>query len=241
MSVFASASVFGAACPVLIGAAACAALLLGTAVAAPPATSAAPAPAGETVTVDSEGRIADDGSVTLSGTYRCPDASGPVLVGSSVHQGAAHTRYGVGGTRAVCDGGTHRWENTGKVPSDALEAGTADVEATLTELRSVDGLPLPEFHAVQRREITLVRSRTSGARPSAARPPVCRPPACRSAGPDRAGPSAGPGSELLGRPVQQAGADDRGLEHVTVGGVGRVGAGELVDAFQTVRQGTYAQ
>ncbi|GAB3175358.1 DUF6299 family protein [Streptomyces incanus] len=92
------------------------------------------------------------------GTYRCLDASGPVLVGSSVHRGAARTRYGVGGTPAVCDGETHSWENTGRAPSDALEAGAADIEATLTELRSVDGLLLTALHAVHRQEVTLVRS-----------------------------------------------------------------------------------
>ncbi|MFE9923146.1 DUF6299 family protein [Streptomyces sp. NPDC005774] len=156
VSVSTSAPVPGSARPVLVRAAACAALLLAAAVAAPPA-AAAPAPVHETVTVDSGGLIADDGTVTLSGTYRCLDASGPVLVGSSVHQGTAHTWYGVGGTLAVCDGETHEWENTGRVPSEALEAGTADVEATLIELRSVDGLLLPVFHAVQQQEVTLAR------------------------------------------------------------------------------------
>ncbi|WAX77396.1 DUF6299 family protein [Streptomyces sp. KMM 9044] len=137
---------------VLVAAAAGGALLLG--VAAPPAASAAP---GGTVTVDSEGRIAADGSVTLSGTYRCLDTSGPVLVGSSVHQGDATTRYSAGGTLAECDGETHGWENTGKAPDGAVEAGAADVEVTLTELRTVDGLLLPEFHAVHQRTVTLVR------------------------------------------------------------------------------------
>ncbi|MEU3176602.1 DUF6299 family protein, partial [Streptomyces sp. NPDC007000] len=104
------------------------------------------------------GLIAPDGRrVTLSGTYRCTDASGPVLVGSSVRQEPAVTRYGVGGTRAQCDGRTHRWENTGSVPSDALKAGAADVEVTLVELRPVGGLPLPLFHASLRQDITLDR------------------------------------------------------------------------------------
>lgn len=48
-------------------------------------------------------------------------------------------------------------------------------------------------------------------------------------------------SELLSGPVQQTGADHRGLEHVAVGGVGWVGTGELVDAFQAVCQGAHAQ
>ncbi|MCP3769247.1 DUF6299 family protein [Streptomyces sp. MAR25Y5] len=150
-----AAPVSGPARPLLVRATACAALLLGAAVAAPPAASAAPVH--ETVTVDSEGRIAADGTVTLSGTYSCLDVSGPVLVGSSVHPGTGDTRYGVGGTLAVCDGETHAWENTGRVPSAVLKAGSVDVEATLTELRSAGGLPLPVSHAVQQREVTLVR------------------------------------------------------------------------------------
>ncbi|WP_078878348.1 DUF6299 family protein [Streptomyces sp. NBRC 110035] len=155
---------------VLAGAAACGALLLGAVVAAPsvasaapeppaaPVASAAPAASPVSVTVDPVGLIAPDGRrVTLSGTYRCTDASGPVLVGSSVRQEPAVTRYGVGGTRAQCDGRTHRWENTGSVPSDALKAGAADVEVTLVELRPVGGLPLPLFHASLRQDITLDR------------------------------------------------------------------------------------
>ncbi|MCX2927005.1 DUF6299 family protein [Streptomyces sp. NEAU-W12] len=149
---------------VLAGAAACGALLLGAVVAAPSVASAAPeppaAPAASpaSVTVDPVGLIAPDGRrVTLSGTYRCTDASGPVLVGSSVRQEPAVTRYGIGGTQAQCDGRTHRWENTGSVPSDALEAGAADVEVTLVELSPVGGLPLPLFHASLRQDITLDR------------------------------------------------------------------------------------
>ncbi|MGP3732840.1 DUF6299 family protein [Streptomyces sp. GDS52] len=99
------------------------------------------------------------------------DATGPVFVGSSVHREPATTRYSVGGTRAVCDGGTHRWENTGRVPSGALKAGAADVEATLTELRSVDGLLLPDFHAVERQTVKLVQDRANGSHP-----PCCRDP-----------------------------------------------------------------
>jgi hypothetical protein len=48
-------------------------------------------------------------------------------------------------------------------------------------------------------------------------------------------------SEVLGGPVQQPGADHRGLEQVTVGRAGGVGAGEFVDAFQAVGQGAHAE
>ncbi|MGW0332972.1 DUF6299 family protein [Streptomyces sp. NPDC003011] len=134
-----------------LGAAAGAALLLLAAPAVP-----ASADPNETVTVDPTGRIAPDGTVTLSGTYRCTDGTGPVFVSSSVAQGSSSVRHGVGGTRAVCDGTERRWVNTGKPSADALEAGEADVEATLMELRTAaGGLPLPRFHAARQQAVTL--------------------------------------------------------------------------------------
>ncbi|KOX06434.1 hypothetical protein ADK65_01410 [Streptomyces sp. NRRL B-1140] len=141
----------------LLGAAAGAALLLLTGAGAAPATASALAPTGS-VTVDAVGRITADGTITLSGTYRCSGSSGPVFVSSSVSQGSSTTRYGIGGTRAVCDGAEHRWVNSGRVGSGALAAGPAHVEATVVELRSFGGLPLPVFHAVDNQDITLTRS-----------------------------------------------------------------------------------
>jgi hypothetical protein len=135
-----------------LGAAAGAALLL-LAVPAGPAT----ADAFESVTVDPIGRITADGTVTLSGTYRCLGSTGPVFVSSSVAQSGPSTRYGIGGTRAVCDGVEHRWENSGRPSSDALRPGTAQVEATVMELDSSGGLPLPRFHAAQQQQITLTQ------------------------------------------------------------------------------------
>ncbi|MGW1778257.1 DUF6299 family protein [Streptomyces sp. NPDC002143] len=135
--------------PVLSAAAGAALLLL-----AAPAVTAVADPT-ESVTVDAVGRIASDGTVTLSGTYRCIGGTGPVFVSSSVRQNSGNNRHGVGGTRAVCDGAEHAWKNTGKVAPDALEPGAAQVEATLMELRPEGGLPLPRFHAVQERDITL--------------------------------------------------------------------------------------
>ncbi|MGW2964683.1 DUF6299 family protein [Streptomyces sp. NPDC001220] len=134
--------------PVLAAALGSAALLC---VAAAPAT-AAPS---ESVTVDPTGRLADDGTVTLSGTYTCTDATGPVFVSSSVSQKSPNYRHGVGGTRAVCDGAEHHWKNTGKVTSEKLKPGAVHVEATIMELRPQGGLPLPSFHAVQQQDVTL--------------------------------------------------------------------------------------
>jgi len=110
----------------------------------------------ESVTVDPVGRIAEDGTVTLSGTYRCTAGTGPVFVSSSVREGSSSVRHGIGGTRAVCDGVEHSWKNTGK-PSETPAPGAAHVEATLMELSLQGGLPLPRFHAVGQRDITLTQ------------------------------------------------------------------------------------
>jgi hypothetical protein len=133
-----------------LGAAAGAALFLLAAPAAP-----ATADPYETVTVHPVGRIADDGTVTLSGTYRCTGGTGPVFVSSSVGQDSPSVRHGIGGTRALCDGLDHPWENTGKPSPGALKPGQARVEATLMELSPDAGIPLPRFHALQRQDITL--------------------------------------------------------------------------------------
>ncbi|MFF5515385.1 DUF6299 family protein [Streptomyces coeruleorubidus] len=139
----------------LLGAAAGAALLLLTGTAAAPAT-AAPTPH-EAVTVDKVGKIAADGTVTLSGTYRCQSTGGPVFVSSSVSQGDSTTSYGIGGTRAVCDGAKHRWVNKGRPMPGTLVPGAARAEATLMELRAFGVLSLPHFHAVQEQAVTLAK------------------------------------------------------------------------------------
>ncbi|MGK9461774.1 MULTISPECIES: DUF6299 family protein [unclassified Streptomyces] len=127
---------------------------------AAPAATAAPHDARhvtESVTVDPTGRIAADGTVTLSGTYRCTAGTGPVYVSSTVSQSDPSVRYGVGGTRAVCDGLEHRWVNTGTPDSVALRPGAAHVEATLMELRPMGIVPLPSFHARHGQDVTLVQ------------------------------------------------------------------------------------
>ncbi|MFC8514749.1 DUF6299 family protein [Streptomyces sp. NPDC057257] len=130
-----------------------AALLL---LAAAPAAPAAADPY-ETVTVDPTGTIGPDGTVTLSGTYRCLGSTGPVFVSSSVSQSEPTIRQGIGGTRAVCDGAEHRWENTGTPSAKSLRPGAADVEATIMELHPQGGLPLPRFHAAERQDVTLTQ------------------------------------------------------------------------------------
>ncbi|MFF5532072.1 DUF6299 family protein [Streptomyces cinerochromogenes] len=111
----------------------------------------------ELVTVDPVGRIAPDGTVTLSGTYRCTAGSGPVFVSSSLSQGDARFKHGIGGGAARCDGVEHRWENSGKVSGETVKAGAAHVEATLTELRPSGIILLPAFHAVSNQDVTLTQ------------------------------------------------------------------------------------
>ncbi|MFI9253478.1 DUF6299 family protein [Streptomyces sp. NPDC053069] len=125
------------------------------------AVAPAAADTSETVTVDKTGHITEDGTVTLSGTYRCTGAKGVAFVSSAISQGDKKRKvvYGIGGSAAQCDGAEHRWENTGRVAPDALKAGKAHVQVTVTELRS-EGLLLllPSFHAVQEKDIKLTRS-----------------------------------------------------------------------------------
>ncbi|MFD3926629.1 DUF6299 family protein [Streptomyces sp. NPDC058614] len=138
----------------VLGAATAAALLL---LAAPSAV--AQSGPYDQVTVDPTGRVAADGTITLSGTYRCLSSSGPVFVSSSVSQGDPRVRQGIGGTSAVCDGAVHPWTNSEKRTPGTLTPGAAHVEATLMELSpGPGGLPLPNFHARQEQDITLTES-----------------------------------------------------------------------------------
>ena len=138
--------------------AACAALILLVAAPSAPADSSALADPKETVTIDSVGTMAADGTVTLSGTYRCVDSVGPVFVSSSIGQRSENYRYPIGGTSAVCDGKLHRWENTSRPSTTTLKNGKADVEAAIVELHPVGILPLPRFHALLKEDITLSRA-----------------------------------------------------------------------------------
>ncbi|MFF4500635.1 DUF6299 family protein [Streptomyces sp. NPDC001401] len=131
--------------------------------AAPAVPAAAAAELAETVTVDPTGHVSADGTVTLSGTYRCTGSSGAAFVSSSVSTSSTSATHGsttliqgIGGTIAVCDGATHRWENTSR-PSPAIGPGKVSVEATVAELRFEGILPLPRIHADERHEVTLTK------------------------------------------------------------------------------------
>ncbi|MFD9034534.1 DUF6299 family protein [Streptomyces sp. NPDC059567] len=118
--------------------------------------SAAHAGPGDELSVDGHGTVAADGTVTVSGTYRClDDSAGPVFVSSTLVQGERSA--GIGGTRAVCDGLERTWSNTAVVKEPAYRAGSARVKATLMQLTATGslGLPLPGFLAAQESDVTL--------------------------------------------------------------------------------------
>ncbi|MGW9133345.1 DUF6299 family protein [Streptomyces sp. NPDC055681] len=102
------------------------------------------------------GTVSTDGTVTLSGTYRCSPSSGPgpVFVSSTVRAG--EVRHGIGGTAATCDGVEHTWVNQDKPVHGALVApGSAEVEATLVHLDTRSGLPMPRIIVTDQHEIEL--------------------------------------------------------------------------------------
>ncbi|MFJ3902766.1 DUF6299 family protein [Streptomyces sp. NPDC090025] len=134
------------------------ALAAGALLAATAATAGAAAAAGpaDGLTVDPQGTVAEDGSVSLSGTYRCADDSaGPVLVSSTLVQG--ERSVGIGGTQAVCDGEVHPWTNSSVVKEPGYHSGDARVEATLMQLTPSGpmGVPLPDFLAMETQDVTL--------------------------------------------------------------------------------------
>ncbi|MGR3938128.1 DUF6299 family protein [Streptomyces sp. BRA346] len=115
-----------------------------------------PLPWGNNVTVNRVGYVSSDGTVALSGTYRClrDGATVPradILV--TLTQGQA--RYGLGGGPAICDGLTHSWsvqDGAGVrfVPGPALVEGSL-----LTFEVGQQPIPLPRTAAVGERAIML--------------------------------------------------------------------------------------
>ncbi|MEU4267379.1 DUF6299 family protein [Streptomyces sp. NPDC026092] len=131
------------------------ALSAGTLLVAAAAGTAHAGPA-DTLTVDAYGTVAADGTVTLSGTYRClDDSAGPVFVTSTLVQ--RDSSAGIGGTRAVCDGRLHDWSNSGVVKEPAYRPGAAQVKATLMQFTPSGplGVPLPGFLAAEEADVIL--------------------------------------------------------------------------------------
>ena len=107
------------------------------------------------VSADPTGTVSRDGTVSLTGTYRCSASGpGPVFVSSSVRQGGM--RHGIGGTPARCDGAEHAWVNHERLAHPTrLAPGPAEVEAALVRLDTRSGLPLPTVLATDRHKVEL--------------------------------------------------------------------------------------
>ncbi|OPC82686.1 hypothetical protein B4N89_18595 [Embleya scabrispora] len=113
--------------------------------------------AGDQVSLDPTVWVTADGTVTISGTYRCSaDHAGTVLVGGSVSQAGLH--IAMGANAATCDGLTHDWRSSERPPLDFVP-GPARGDATLLELRSGEGVVpvLPNVLAQETRDVTITR------------------------------------------------------------------------------------
>ncbi|MEU7035865.1 DUF6299 family protein [Streptomyces sp. NPDC046237] len=120
------------------------------------AAGAAQASSADDLSVDAYGTVAADGTVTVSGTYRClDDSAGPVFVSSTLVQ--EDRSAGLGGTRAVCDGQVRDWSNTAVVKEPGYRPGAARVKATLMQLTPSGplGVPMPGFLAAQDSDVIL--------------------------------------------------------------------------------------
>ncbi|MFE9423259.1 DUF6299 family protein [Kitasatospora sp. NPDC006697] len=118
-------------------------------------TAATPALAAgaDQVTVSPTAALGQDGSVTLSGTYRCT-GSGPVFLAANLRTG--DIQQSLGSSRAVCDGAEHAWSSQDTPRYLTLSSGgPAEAEVSLVRLDTSGGLPLPQPLAVQHQKVTL--------------------------------------------------------------------------------------
>ncbi|MFD7627940.1 DUF6299 family protein [Streptomyces sp. NPDC059851] len=111
------------------------------------AATAFAAPAGATVfdqaiSVQSEAHIGADGTITLSGTYRCeqPSPDGTTQVKATLVQDGVH--LGISGGQAVCDGKDHQWHARGTLAyTPQVHAGPAKATAELQEIHLAGVMP----------------------------------------------------------------------------------------------------
>ncbi|MFD0270540.1 DUF6299 family protein [Streptomyces sp. NPDC127106] len=89
----------------------------------------------QAISVRSEAHIGEDGTITLSGSYRCeqPSPKGTIQVKATLVQDDVH--LGLGAGEAVCDGRDHDWQAhapLGYTPQ--VHAGPAEATAELQEI-----------------------------------------------------------------------------------------------------------
>ncbi|QLH21517.1 DUF6299 family protein [Streptomyces sp. Rer75] len=115
-----------------------------------------PLPWGNNVTVNRVGYVSSDGTVALSGTYRClRDGAAIPRADILITLTQGQVRYGIGGGSALCDGLTHSW-SVQDGPGVRFVPGPALVESSLLRFEAGQQLvPLPRTAAVGERAITL--------------------------------------------------------------------------------------
>ncbi|MFK0255953.1 DUF6299 family protein [Streptomyces sp. NPDC090445] len=89
----------------------------------------------QAVSVQSKASIGKDGTITLSGTYRCelPSPEGTIQVRAALVQDDVH--LGLSGGEAVCDGKDHAWHAHGTLGyTPQVHAGPAKATAELQEI-----------------------------------------------------------------------------------------------------------
>ncbi|WP_236655214.1 DUF6299 family protein [Streptacidiphilus carbonis] len=109
-----------------------------------------------TVTVAPQAAVAKDGTVTVSGTYRCsPDLSQGTVVSSSLTTGDETSSIG-SSVPAVCDGEEHSWSSSGR-PFTPVADGPVTVQASLVHLEWSSGslIPMPDLVARGSQNTTL--------------------------------------------------------------------------------------
>ncbi|MEV8532808.1 DUF6299 family protein [Streptomyces sp. NPDC051211] len=113
---------------------------------------------GNEISVQPYGHISENGTVTLSGTYRCttPSPSGAVQISATIVQDG--TRLGFGGEEAVCDGEQRKWSATGSLRmTPNIHPGGAGAEVRLQSVRPSGGLiPHVSYVAEEHRDVELV-------------------------------------------------------------------------------------
>ncbi|WP_328790090.1 MULTISPECIES: DUF6299 family protein [unclassified Streptomyces] len=133
-----------------------------TAFSALAATTLFTAPAGATVfnqgiSVQRDAYVAKDGSVTLSGSYHCEQASptGAMQIKATVeHEGG---RLSIGAEQPVCDGTERRWVATAPGRWVNVRPGRAVVTAELQEVQLSGLMPRSVATVAQDRQDVEVR------------------------------------------------------------------------------------
>ncbi|MCF3180979.1 MULTISPECIES: DUF6299 family protein [Streptomyces] len=92
------------------------------------------------ISLGSKARITPDGSVVLSGAYRCElsPTSGAVQIKATVVQDG--TRLSIGAGEVFCDGRVHAWEAVSPLTA-GLHPGSAHAVAELQEIHMAGLMP----------------------------------------------------------------------------------------------------